>query len=83
MQVEAFDFDLPDEMIALRPASPRDAAKLLHVTPNGHLTDRIIRNLPSYFSKGDALVVNDTRVIPAKLSGTRLRDAAKDAENRA
>ncbi|MEC8029583.1 MAG: tRNA preQ1(34) S-adenosylmethionine ribosyltransferase-isomerase QueA [Pseudomonadota bacterium] len=80
MQVEAFDFDLPDELIALRPASPRDAAKLLHVAPNGHLTDRIIRNLPSYFSKGDALVVNDTRVIPAKLSGTRLRDTAIDAE---
>lgn len=74
MQVEAFDFDLPDELIALRPASPRDAAKLLHVSPDGHLTDKIIRDLTSYLSRGDVLVVNDTRVIPAKLTGTRLRE---------
>ena len=75
MQVEAFDFDLPDELIALRPASPRDSAKLLHVAPKGHLTDKFIRDLSSYFVKGDVLLVNDTRVIPAKLSGTRLRES--------
>lgn len=75
MQVEAFDFDLPDELIALRPASPRDSAKLLHVAPKGHLTDKFIHDLSSYFVKGDVLLVNDTRVIPAKLSGTRLRES--------
>lgn len=80
MQIEAFDFDLPDELIALRPASPRDAAKLLHVSPDGHLTDKIIRDLTSYLSKGDVLVVNDTRVIPAKLTGTRIRETSEGSE---
>ncbi|EJW21733.1 S-adenosylmethionine:tRNA ribosyltransferase-isomerase [alpha proteobacterium IMCC14465] len=79
MQVEAFDFNLPEELIALRPASPRDSAKLLHVASDGNLSDKIIRDLPSYFSKGEVLVVNDTRVIPAKLTGTRLRDSASNS----
>jgi S-adenosylmethionine:tRNA ribosyltransferase-isomerase len=80
MQVEAFDFDLPDELIALRPASPRDAAKLLHVSSDGQLTDKIILDMTSYLSKGDVLVVNDTRVIPAKLTGTRLRESSDGSE---
>ena len=66
MRVELFDFDLPEGRIAHAPANPRDAAKLLHVTPQG-LTDRIVRELPSLLNEGDVLVFNDSRVIPARL----------------
>lgn len=79
MRVEVFDFDLPDGLIALRPASPRDSARLLHVSENGGFTDRVVRDLPALFSRGDVLVVNDTRVIPAKLQGTRRREGAEGA----
>jgi len=71
-----FDFDLPDDRIALRPAEPRDAARLLHVRPGEHLEDRIVRDLPDMLRPGDALVFNDTRVIPARLKGTRERDGS-------
>ena len=72
MRVDDFDFDLPEDLIALRPASPRDASRLLVVDPQGEppLADRMIANLPELLSPGDALVFNDTRVIPAELQGT-------------
>jgi S-adenosylmethionine:tRNA ribosyltransferase-isomerase len=66
---------LPPERIALRPANPRDAARLLVVRPGktAELEDRIVRDLPDLLSPGDALVVNDTKVIPARLEGERVR----------
>ena len=70
MLVDLFDFALPPERIALRPAAPRDAARMLVVTPDA-LADRIVRDLPSQLRRGDLLVFNDTRVIPAQLEGTR------------
>ena len=72
MRTDLFDFDLPPERIALRPVSPRDAARLLVVRPGGVLEDRGVRDLPDLLNPGDALVVNDTRVIPARLSGRRI-----------
>jgi S-adenosylmethionine:tRNA ribosyltransferase-isomerase len=76
MRVDLFDFDLPPERIALKPASPRDAARMLVVAPDGALADRRIRDLPSLLKRGDALVVNDTRVIAARLIGARVRGEA-------
>jgi S-adenosylmethionine:tRNA ribosyltransferase-isomerase len=78
VRVDDFDFDLPEELIALRPASPRDASRLLVVDPGAQsrLADRMIADLPGLLSPGDALVFNDTRVIPAELHGTRKRDGA-------
>jgi S-adenosylmethionine:tRNA ribosyltransferase-isomerase len=70
MKVDLFDFDLPAERIALRPASPRDAARMLVVDPGG-TRDRTVRDLPSLLQAGDCLVFNDTRVIPAQLEGKR------------
>jgi S-adenosylmethionine:tRNA ribosyltransferase-isomerase len=69
MKVAAFDFDLPPALIARRPAEPRDAARLLHVGPA--LADRLVSDLPALLRPGDLLVVNDTRVIPARLGGMR------------
>ncbi len=71
MDVAQFDFDLPDERIALRPASPRDCARLLVVHADGRLEHAQVRDLPRFLRAGDALVVNDTRVIPARLHGRR------------
>lgn len=68
MLVAAFDFTLPPERIALRPAIPRDAARLLKVTPAA-FTDLHVTNFPSQLRVGDCLVFNDTRVIPAQLFG--------------
>jgi len=75
MRTDAFDFDLPDASIGLHPASPRDAARLLDVRPGSspELIDRIVRDLPGLLRPGDALVLNDTRVLHAELSGTRHR----------
>jgi S-adenosylmethionine:tRNA ribosyltransferase-isomerase len=73
MRVDLFDFELPQERIALRPVEPRDSARLLVVPQTGTFEDRIVRDLPSFLKPGDALVVNDTRVIHARLSGKRLR----------
>ena len=70
MRVDLFDFDLPPENIALRPASPRESARLLHVVGSA-LTDLGVRDLPQLLRAGDCLVFNDTRVIPAQLEGTR------------
>jgi len=70
MRVDLFDFELPQDLIAQRPVSPRDAARLLDVAPEG-LHDRGVRDLPGLLRKGDLLVFNDTKVIPARLLGTR------------
>lgn len=77
MHVSHFDFDLPADRIALRPASPRDSARLLVVRPGDGLDDRIVRDLPDLLSPGDVLVFNDTRVIPAQLDGVRVREGAE------
>ena len=71
MRVDLFDFDLPRERIALRPVSPRDSARLLHVEAGGGLRDQIVRDLPDLLRAGDLLVVNDSKVIPARLAGRR------------
>jgi S-adenosylmethionine:tRNA ribosyltransferase-isomerase len=76
MRVDQFDFDLPAERIALSPASPRDSARLLVVGADGALADRGVADLPDYVREGDALVVNDTRVIAARLDGIRVREDA-------
>ncbi|WP_421868962.1 tRNA preQ1(34) S-adenosylmethionine ribosyltransferase-isomerase QueA [Pararhizobium sp.] len=77
MRVDLFDFDLPEDNIALRPASPRDSARLLVVQPQdaSELSDRSVMDLPSFLRPGDALVFNDTKVIPAQLEGLRRRGA--------
>jgi S-adenosylmethionine:tRNA ribosyltransferase-isomerase len=72
MRVDQFDFDLPEELIALRPASPRDSARMLVVGTDGKLTHAQVRDLPDFLKLGDALVLNDTKVIPARLRGVRL-----------
>jgi S-adenosylmethionine:tRNA ribosyltransferase-isomerase len=77
MRTELFDFTLPPDRIALRPARPRDAARLLVVRPDRALEDRIVRDLPDVLAPGDQLVVNDTRVIPARLSGRRISRATE------
>jgi S-adenosylmethionine:tRNA ribosyltransferase-isomerase len=74
MDVSLFDFDLPESLIALRPASPRDSARMMVVHGDGRIEHRHVSDLPEYLSAGDALVVNDTRVIPARLHGRRLRE---------
>ncbi|WP_164118032.1 tRNA preQ1(34) S-adenosylmethionine ribosyltransferase-isomerase QueA [Sphingorhabdus sp. Alg239-R122] len=71
MRTDLFDFDLPQENIALRPVSPRDAAKMLCVHGSGGMTDRTVLDLPDILEPGDVLVFNDTRVIPAQLTGRR------------
>lgn len=73
MHISAFDFQLPDDLIALRPAEPRDSARLLAVSLDAPFSDHSVRDLPELLSPGDCLVVNDTRVIPAELTVTRTR----------
>jgi S-adenosylmethionine:tRNA ribosyltransferase-isomerase len=74
MRTELFDFELPPERIALRPIVPRDAARLLVVRPGEapELDDRTMRDLPQLLRAGDALVINDSKVIPARLHGRRI-----------
>jgi S-adenosylmethionine:tRNA ribosyltransferase-isomerase len=72
MRTDLFDFELPAQSIALRPASPRDSARMLVVRPGAALGDRVIADLPALLEPGDQLVVNDTRVIAAQLSGRRI-----------
>src|SRR5258708_25812609 len=72
MRTDLFDFELPTGHIALRPASPRDGARMLIVQPDGVLRDGIVADLPHWLEPGDQLVVNDTRVISAQLSGRRI-----------
>ena len=80
MRVDLFDFDLPDENIALRPASPRDTARMLVVRPGEEpaLCDRQVKDLTLLLRPGDALVFNDTRVIPAQLEGQRVREGGSE-----
>jgi S-adenosylmethionine:tRNA ribosyltransferase-isomerase len=75
LRVDLFDFELPEELIALRPASPRESARLLVVDPNGpvELCDDHVGDLPDRLRPGDVVVLNDTRVIPARLFGLRTR----------
>jgi S-adenosylmethionine:tRNA ribosyltransferase-isomerase len=79
MRTDLFDFELPADRIALRPASPRDAARLLVVRPGQtpEQDDRIVRELPDLLRPGDQLVVNDTKVIPAALHGRRIGRATE------
>jgi S-adenosylmethionine:tRNA ribosyltransferase-isomerase len=72
MRTDLFDFELPAERIALRPAQPRDAARLLVVEPGARLHDRVVSDLPKWLKAGDQLVVNDTKVISAQLKGRRV-----------
>jgi S-adenosylmethionine:tRNA ribosyltransferase-isomerase len=66
-----FDFDLPRELIALRPTEPRDAGRMMHLPPAGAPVHRRVMDIPTLLNPGDVMVFNDTRVIPARLSGTR------------
>ncbi|MBA4043626.1 MAG: tRNA preQ1(34) S-adenosylmethionine ribosyltransferase-isomerase QueA [Erythrobacter sp.] len=78
MKVDLFDFDLPQERIALRPVRPRDAARMLVVRgQDAPFEDRGVRDLPDLLNPGDVLVFNDTRVIPAQLEGRRSDGEAK------
>jgi len=80
MDVSLFDFELPEERIALRPAHPRDSARLLVVHRDGRFEHARVRDLPNYLRGGDLLVANDTKVIPARLHGRRLARAGMDGE---
>src|SRR5947209_9927525 len=71
MQLADFGFDLPRDLIADRPAEPRDSARLLVIPAAGELSDRHIADLPDLLRPGDLLVFNDTKVIPARLVGRR------------
>ena len=75
MRVDLFDFHLPPERIALRPVTPRDSARMLAVGGTGDVSDHHVRDLPQMLRRGDCLIFNDTRVIPAQLEG--FRGAAK------
>ncbi|MRX51732.1 tRNA preQ1(34) S-adenosylmethionine ribosyltransferase-isomerase QueA [Paracoccus sp. S-4012] len=75
MKLSDFDFDLPEDLIATRPARPRSAARLL-LAEGDAITDRVVADLPAILRPSDLLVLNDTRVIPARLSGTRTRATA-------
>jgi len=83
MRTDAFDFPLPEDRIALRPATPRDAARLLVVRPGAAVEreDRGMADLPALLRSGDALVVNDTKVLPANLHGRRLGRGVGGGEN--
>src|SRR5579871_3409622 len=72
MRTDLFDFALPAGNIALRPASPRDSARMLVVRPGAALRDQIVSDLPQWLEPGDQLVVNDTKVISAQLKGRRI-----------
>jgi S-adenosylmethionine:tRNA ribosyltransferase-isomerase len=81
MRTDLFDFELPAASIALRPASPRDSARLLVVQPDAVLRDRTVSDLPLWLEPGDQLVVNDTKVIAAQLKGRRIgRDSEPKIE---
>ena len=73
MKLSDFDFDLPEDLIAVRPAKPRTAAKLL-VVQGDDISDHTVADLPEFLREGDVLVLNDTKVIPARLFGLRHRD---------
>jgi S-adenosylmethionine:tRNA ribosyltransferase-isomerase len=74
MRVDLFDFELPEANIALRPVEPRDAARMLVVRPLTPFEDGIVRDLPDLLRPDDVLVLNDTKVIPSRLYGVRVRE---------
>ena len=74
MKLSEFDFDLPEELIATRPVKPRSSARLL-VAEGDEIRDHIVRNLVDILRPGDRLVLNDTKVIPARLTGFRHRQS--------
>ncbi|MFK7746298.1 MAG: S-adenosylmethionine:tRNA ribosyltransferase-isomerase, partial [Roseobacter sp.] len=76
MKLSDFDFHLPDDLIATRPAVPRSSARML-VAQAGKISDSVASALPDWLDPGDRLVLNDTRVIPARLTGARHRDTAQ------
>lgn len=76
MKLSDFDFDLPEDLIATRPAVPRTAAKLL-VAQGRQITDSHVSDLPDWLRPGDRLILNDTKVIPARLTGARHRASAQ------
>ncbi len=76
MKLDDFDFDLPEDLIATRPARPRSSARLLLAVGDG-IEDRRVSDLTAILRPGDRLVINNTRVIPARLTGRRLRDSAQ------
>ena len=76
MKLSDFDFDLPEWLIATRPARPRSSARLL-VAQGDRIADAVVRDLGDWLRPGDRLVLNDTKVIPARLSGLRRRDGAE------
>ena len=73
MRLDLFDFELPPELIALRPARPRDSARLLVAGNEGPIAHHSVADAPTHFRRGDVLVFNDTRVIRARLHGVRVR----------
>jgi S-adenosylmethionine:tRNA ribosyltransferase-isomerase len=82
MQLSDFDYDLPEDLIAVRPVRPRSGARLLvaegtGITGTAGITDAHVGDLPDWLRPGDRLILNDTRVIPARLSGIRRRDGAQ------
>ncbi len=77
MKLDDFDFELPDHLIATRPAVPRSSARLLVAQGDKTITDARVSDLTDWLRPGDRLVLNDTRVIPARLSGQRHRDSAQ------
>ncbi|MEM7641493.1 MAG: tRNA preQ1(34) S-adenosylmethionine ribosyltransferase-isomerase QueA [Pseudomonadota bacterium] len=81
MQLSDFDFDLPDDLIATRPARPRSSARLL-VVEGDRLHDRRVTDLVDWLRPGDRLILNDTKVIPARLTGERVRETS-DGSGRA
>jgi S-adenosylmethionine:tRNA ribosyltransferase-isomerase len=82
MRTDAFEFELPPERIALRPATPRDSARLLCIRPHSQpeFADLLVRDLPELLRPGDALVVNDSKVIPARLQGRRIGRGAAEPQ---
>ena len=72
MLLSDFDFDLPEELIATRPAIPRSSARLL-VANGSNINDSFVEDLPKFLKSGDRLVFNDTKVLPARLNGVRNR----------
>ena len=80
MRTDLFDFQLPGERIALRPINPRDAARLLVIRPGPPFEHRHVRELPHLLRPGDRLVLNDTKVIPARLNGRLLKGAEPKIE---
>src|SRR5947209_3039003 len=77
MRTDLFDFELPPTSIALRPATPRDSARMLIVQPDDVLRDRVVADLPQWLEPGDQIVVNDTKVIAAQLKGRRVGRGAE------